>query len=316
MNDGAGQQAQPATVHVVVTCANRKNRPIPARLQLGQVPGRTQAERARRWISRLAQAGDMPLIAAVGLYAGEHWSVARGFPALHRPGEVIRLWACSAGYGLIPVEAPVKPYHATLTPGQADSVPGTAAAWWSLLSEWPGPAPEHPRTIRALVAADPAAVFMFILSKSYLRACGADIKSAREGISDPDRLFIVSAGARAEGDLGACMVPADARLQARFSGTRRALNVRIGANLLAEGIRGKDEAADYLTRLLAAQPPIRRYDRKKQSDREILDLIAQHLAQAPAISAHRLLREFRDAGLACEQRRFSQLYRKAAEATS
>ena len=101
-----------------------------------------------------------------------------------------------------------------------------------------------------------------------------------------------------------------------FGGTRRALNARIGADLLAAGIRGKDEATAYLARLLAAQPPIPRYDRKKQSDREILDLIAGRLAQVPATSANRLLREFRDAGLACEQRRFSQLYRKVVEATS
>ena len=71
-----------------------------------------------------------------------------------------------------------------------------------------------------------------------------------------------------------------------------------------------------MTRLLAAQPPIPRYDRKKQSDREILDIIAERLAQAPSTPAHRLLREFRDAGLACEQRRFSQLYRKVVEAQS
>ena len=144
----------PATVHVVVTCANRKSRPIPARLQLGQVPGRTPVQRARRWIARLSQE-DVPQAAALDLYAGEHWSVARGFPALHQPGEVIRLWACSAGYGLIPAEALIKPYHATLTPGQADSVPGAAASWWSLLGEWSGPVPEHPRSIRALVATDP-----------------------------------------------------------------------------------------------------------------------------------------------------------------
>jgi hypothetical protein len=208
------------------------------------------------------------------------------------------------------------PYHATLTPNQADSVPGAAASWWSLLSEWSGPAPEYSRSIRALVTADPAAVFMFVLSKSYLRACGADIIAACERITDLDRFLIVSAGARSEGDLAAFMVPADARLQAYFSGTRRALNVRIGAYLLAEGIRGRDEAFAHLTRLLTAQPPIPRYDRKRQSDREILDLIAQRLAQTPTTSANRLLREFRDAGLACEQRRFSQLYRRVTEVTS
>jgi hypothetical protein len=309
-----GDQAKPATVHMIVTCANRKSRPIPARFQLGQVPGSSPVQRARRWISRLTQTDGTPQVAAVDLYAGEHWSVARGFPALHRPGEEIRLWASSAGYGLIPAEALLMPYHATLTPGQTDSVPGAAAAWWSLLSEWHGPAPQYPRSIHALVAADPAAVFMFVLSKSYLRACGADIAAACEYINDLDRLLIVSAGARPLGDLAGFMVPADARLQACLGGTRRALNARIGADLLSAGIRGRDEAVGYLERLLAAQPPIPRYDRRKQSDREILDIIAGRLSQVPPPSANRLLREFRDAGLACEQHRFSRLYRSLVEA--
>jgi hypothetical protein len=316
MSTSDSRVGEPATVHVIVTCSNRKSRPIPARLQLGQVPGRSAAQRARSWIARLAGTSSTTQVTALDLYAGEHWSVAREFPALHRPGEDIRLWACSAGYGLIPAEAPVMPYHATLTPGQADSVPGAVASWWSFLSEWPGPAPHQPRSIRALVAADPAAVFMFMLSKSYLRACGADIAAACAHISDLDRLLIVSAGARPQGDLAAFMVPADARLQACMGGTRRALNARIGAYLLSAGIRSKDEAAGHLARLLAAQPPIPRYDRKKQSDREILDVIAERLAHAPATSANRLLREFRDAGLACEQHRFSRLYRSLVEATS
>jgi hypothetical protein len=307
-------QGRRATVHVIVTCANRMSRPIPLHLQLGQVPGRAPAERASGWIARLAEGGNGPQVAAVELYAGEHWSVARKFPAMHLPGEEIRLWACSAGYGLIPVEALIMPHHATLTRGQADSVPGDAASWWSLLSEWPGPVPGHPRSIQALAAADPAAVFMFVLSKNYLRACGADLAAACERVTDPDRLFIVSAGGRPDGDLAAFAVPADARLQAHFGGTRRALNARIGGCLLERGIRSKEEASAYLTRLLAAQSPIPHYDRKRQSDREILDAIAARLARGPATSANRLLREFRDAGLACEQRRFSRLYGEAVEA--
>ena len=301
-----------ADVHVVVTCANRMSRPIPETLQLGQVPGRTPTECARGWIARLAEASGAPQVAAVELYAGEHWSVARRFPAMTMPGEKVRLWACSAGYGLIPAEAPIMPHHATLTPGQADSVPGAFPSWWSLLSEWPGPVPGHPRGIGALVAADPDAVFMFVLSKNYLRACGADMAAACECLTDPNRFFIVSAGGRPDGDLAAFTVPADARLQARFGGTRRALNARIGAHLLEHRIRSKDEASAHLARLLAAQPPIPRYNRKRQSDREILDAIGTRLAQAPATSASRLLRELRDAGLACEQRRFSRLYRETA----
>jgi hypothetical protein len=308
---------QPTAVHVVVTCSNRKSLSIPTCLRLGQAIGRSAVERARRWTNRLASNGDESRVAAaIDVYAGEHWSVARRFPALHRAGEEIRLWVCSAGYGLIPAEARIKPYYATFTPGKTDSVPGAAASWWSLLSEWHGPTPEHPRSIRALVAAEPYAMFMFVLSESYLRACGPDVATASEYIADLDRLFIVSAGARPRGDLAAFMVPADARLQARFGGTLRALNARIGAHLLSTRIRSKNEAAGHLTRLLAEQPPVPHYDRKKQSDREILDIIAERLAEAPAMSANRLLREFREAGLACEQHRFARLYCSVREATS
>ena len=49
------------------------------------------------------------------------------------------------------------------------------------------------------------------------------------------------------------MTAADARLQAQFSGTRRALNARIGLHLLAAGIRGRSEATANLTELLAAK---------------------------------------------------------------
>jgi len=307
---------RPATTHVIVTCANRKSLPIPSYLQLGEVPGTSAIERARTWIARLADTGSAPQVPASDLYAGEHWSVVRRFAEQAQPGEDIRVWACSAGYGLIPAEARIMPYHATLTPGQADSVPGNAASWWTWLNEWPGPAPEFPRSIRALVASDPSALFMFVLSKNYLRACGDDIAAGSELIADPDRFLIVSAGAWLQGILAAFAVPADARLQAQFSGTRRALNARIGFYLLSRGIRGRGEATDDLTRLLAAQPPITRYDRKKQTDDEILDLIARHLSRAPVPSANRLLREFRDVGLACEQHRFTRLYRSATEARS
>jgi hypothetical protein len=235
---------------------------------------------------------------------------------MHMPGEEVRLWACSAGYGLIPAEALIVPHHATLTPGQADSVPGDFPSWWSLLGEWAGPVPGHPRSIRALVAEDPDAVFMFVLSKNYLRACGADMAAACERLTDPDRVFIVSAGGQPDGDLADFAVPADARLQAHFGGTRRALNARIGAHLLECGIRSKDEAVACLAQLLADQPPIPRYNRKRQSDRQILDAITARLALAPATPAHRLLRELRDSGLACEQRRFTRLYREAAEVTA
>jgi hypothetical protein len=159
-----------------------------------------------------------------------------------------------------------------------------------------------------LTAADSAAGFLLVLSASYLQACRDDITAAIELVRDPDRLMVVSAGARNPGQLTNLLVPADARLQACLGGTRQALNIRIAAYLATAGIRSRAEATDHLTQLLEEQPPITSYGRKKLSDREILALIKDGLAQTPGASASRLLRQFRDAGYACEQARFGHLY--------
>jgi len=121
---------------------------------------------------------------------------------------------------------------------------------------------------------------------------------------------------RHPGDLGAFLLPADARLQSCLGGTRQALNVRVGERLLKERVRGRAAAVGYLNGLLEAQPPLRRYDRKKLSDEDVLSLIMGGLARSPGASASRLLREFRDSGYACEQGRFGQLHRKLMESIS
>ena len=307
--DATVDMASPETLHVVVTCTNRKTRTVPERLHLGSVPGADTSERAREWIRRIS-ADPAPMIAAQDLYAGEHWMVARGITD-EAGGSPAQLWACSAGYGLIRTDALVRPYAATFTSGHPDSVPSGAddpITWWQALGIWNGPNPGQPRSIRALAEADPAASFLLVLSASYLQACRGDIAAASKLVHDPDRFMVVSVGARNPGQLGDLLVPGDARLQACLGGTRQALNARIAAHLVSAGIRSRAEASRQLARLLAQQPPITRYERKKLSNKEVLALIKDGLDESPGISASRLLRQVRDAGYACEQGRFGHLF--------
>jgi hypothetical protein len=302
-------------MHVIVTCTNRKSRPVPDRFHLGSVPVADTDERAHNWICRLSDTSYSPLVAARDLYAGEHWAVACSLPDL-AGGKLIRLWACSAGYGLIPAEAPLRPYAATFTGGHPDSVPGGvdgATAWWHALSLWEGPSSSQPRSIRELAAKEPTASFLLALSATYLDACREDIVAASNLVRDPDRFLVVSAGGRDRGLLTDFMAPADARLQALLGGTRQALNARIAAHLLSAGIVSRAGATRHLNRLLAQQPSVPRYERKKLSDAEVLALIADGLARSPGASASRLLRQFRDAGYACEQARFGRLHRLFTE---
>jgi hypothetical protein len=301
--------AEQCSVHVVVTCTNRKTVPIPPVLHLDNIPGSGTASRAREWAVRLAKVSEPPPIAAQDLYAGEHWLIARDLPSRARHTRV-RLWVCSAGYGLIPADAHIRPYAATFS-GKSDRVPGGAHGgrqWWHALSCWEGPAPGEPRSIRSLVTTDPSAFFLLALSASYLDACRDDIAAAAVEVANPDTFMVISAGTRFPGHIGPLMVPADARLQRFLGGTRQALNARIAAYLMSAGITSRTEATNRLTRLLSEQPPVTLYQRKKLSDQEVTEMIADRLAQQPDMSASRLLREFRDAGYACEQQRFAGLH--------
>ena len=302
------------TVHVLVTCTNRKSMSVPPALHLDNVRGHTPVQRSREWIRCLVDLTDVPMVAADRLYVGEHWKVSRGLPSL-ATGHRTKLWVCSAGYGLIPADARVRPYAATFS-GQADRVPGGsdgARDWWHALAAWEGPAPGQPRTIRLLAAADPSACFIVALSSPYLDACRDDIAAAATTLIDPQRFILISAGATHTGSLANLMVPADARLQAFLGGTRQALNARIADHLLSVGIDDRTRACQHLAQLLAKQPPITRYERKQLSDQEVSEMISHSLAQVPGMSASRMLREFRDAGFACEQSRFGQLHGMISE---
>src|SRR5262245_42960354 len=105
--------------------------------------------RAERWWRRLST-HSTETVPAVDLYGGDHWSVARSLPEVAAAsGFDAYLWVASAGYGLVPADARLRPYSATFAAGHSDSVclartDGTtrskfARDWWAHLGEMPGP---------------------------------------------------------------------------------------------------------------------------------------------------------------------------------
>lgn len=301
--------------HVVVTCANRKRLPVPATLSassLSRVPVRS---RASEWIQRLVTAS-APTAPALELYAGEHWSVVRSLPpaaaAAQRP---ISLWILSAGYGLIPSDAPIHPYAATFSSRHADSVAtnSTRPVWWTALSNWTGPDPSAPRSLTQLAQRDPLATILVAVSPPYLQACREDLGEAATALAAPAQLSVICTGASSK-SLGHHMLPGDARLQHALGGTRQALNVRVLAHLIREhrGPLNRETAAHTLDRLLSRQPALVRYDRKQCSDSEVSSYIRERLNSSGSLSRTRLLREFRDCGNACEQSRFATLFDAAS----
>src|SRR5262245_47229972 len=110
------------TVNVVVTCTNRKTRSVPSALRLRRLKGRNLEENAAAWISRLVS-HQAPGVPACELYSGDHWHVARSLVEEGlRSNCRVNIWVCSAGYGLVPLGAELRPYSATFTAENPDAV--------------------------------------------------------------------------------------------------------------------------------------------------------------------------------------------------
>ncbi len=195
----------PRGINLVVTCTKKKLRPVRDALQLRNVtPALPVKSRASRWLERLRRASGNS-VSALSLYGGDHWSVVRELATKSLFGHCeVRIWVCSAGYGLIPLESRLHPYSATFSSGHPDSIAcGTTydaaahAEWWGRLSEWEGPSPGSPRTISDLARWFPNDLLLTVMSETYLLAAGSDLRAAVEQTEHrPDRFAILCSGVR------------------------------------------------------------------------------------------------------------------------
>jgi len=300
------------SVHIVVTCTNRKRYPVPDNLRLGHLRERRPGQRFAAWTHRLAAMP--PSIPATDLYGGEHWQVARSLPTLiNRPA---KLWVCSAGYGLVPADAPLNAYAATFSSREPDSVGETRAevlGWWRRLIEWPGPDATQPRSLADLARRNPTASIVVVLSDAYLRACSEDLLTARETLSDQDRLTVVGP-ATGRSELDDMLVPVTARMQSIVGGSLLALHARVAAHLLTtvanDGQIGRARLREAAREAVENAPDNlpRRTPGIRLADDEVRDFIRQELATRSGGSATTLLRRLRQSGHSCEQSRFKHLY--------
>jgi len=318
------------SINVVTTCVKRKVRATPDRLHFRHVPGTSLGERAREWIDRL-ESDPGETYPAVDVYGGDHWSTVRTFEAsAQRSRYQVRLWIVSAGYGLISAQAPVHSYSATFSVDHPDSVlraepngsAGTVSqadarrTWWQTLSAWTGPEDEAPRSLADLATRYPRTPLVVAASPIYLSALRSDLEGACAALATTDQLSVISAGCSDLGPvLSEQLVPCDGRLRNLLGGAMHSLNARITAKVLTEADRWEPRASvlkKRYERLLATQDELQVHNRIPMNDVEVRSYIQRALEHEPLLKCSPLLRRLRDGGRACEQKRFSALYRSVA----
>lgn len=313
------------TVNLIVTCTKRKTQSPTRALMLRNVPKLPPDDRVVAWLDRIGQAvGD--LCAVRDLYSGDHWSIARELDGakVGRRGKV-QVWVVSAGYGLLRPENWIRSYSATFTVQHPDSVVGRTRGltpvqaqrqWWNRLTQWPGDWPEQPRTVAAVAGHWPRSPLIIVASEIYLQSLRDDLWVARQQLSDPKWLSIVSAGSRDLDGMADHLVPCDARLEALVGGARSSLNMRVARQILSE--IGDSQPTlpllrERLAGLLEEAPDIRTFDRQPMRDDEVLAFIRKAVKSEPDLRGTPLLRRLRDRGFACEHSRFMALFRSVRE---
>ncbi|GAA2666263.1 hypothetical protein [Actinoplanes palleronii] len=299
-------------IHLIVTCANRKKVVIPEGLRLGDLREYPPAERFPVWAERLATTTTLG-IPAFDLYAGEHWQAVRTLQ--QTVNDTASLWVCSAGYGLVPMDADLAPYAATFAPGERDSAGSSLFAmreWWRQLTRWQWPAEYAPRSFADLARQDPRATIIAVLSESYMRACADDLREAATCLADPEQFAILGPPNRCA-ELDKFVVPVTATLRPVVGGSMQALNVRAATHLLT--LAGSNLGFSALRKLAqestesAPPDPGRRPAGKKLNDHEVRNYIRQALGDGDGVgTATQLLRRLRSSGQSCEQARFHALF--------
>lgn len=279
---------------LLVTCTYRKTAPADPDLQVRSLPDAPVEERVMHWNRRLASAGGgRPLR---DLYKGEAWAqVGRLEKVARASGYKPRVVVASAGLGLRGIDYLSPAYGATFTRPHEDAVGTTtsaANAWWHHLHDQDSQRPPLKGPM------------IWVLSRSYSAAIGQHLL-AHADTSD----LLVFGGSDHIGSVQ--RVPSDRSLRNVLGGTANGLNLRMATRwlelaepgeLFAGATRGHWDAWAAESR----RPEV--HGRTTLTDSAVLDFIRSLRNNDPGLTKTRALRQLRDAGYACEQRRFNTLF--------
>ena len=281
------------------------------------MPSGPQEAVARTWRDWLRSAE--PRVPAKYLYAGRGFSEALAVVQSRQAD----LWIASAGLGLVHGDEEVPGYDLTLSAGSDSSIrrkvtdgPFDAALWWSDIARRRRPK----RTLADLLNTHPADHIVISLPSSYLDLVQEDLLSVGGVGLRKMRLVGPLDLERVDPQLRPLVMPYDDRLNGPISplnGTRADFPQRAARhfleNVCADGLANDaEEDAERVRASLRDLTWPEHANRKQLGDDGIVEVILSCWERASGHST-KMLRLLRDEeGIACEQGRFVQLFKRAS----
>jgi hypothetical protein len=302
--------------HVILAPCSRRKRGTPAvGLFASDLPNGRMIVVAEEWTRRVRRAH--PEILASEYYTGRGPFEAKAATA--ESGAVLVF--VSAGLGLVKASAVIPRYSLTTVPGDPQAVGPhvdgdfSPMAWWEALRE----AGLRKRDELEVVCSEAGGALVVALPGTYLRMVGTELAALPSALLSRTRIVGAPLDA-VPSPLRALWMPYDDRLDGALStnpGTRGDFPQRAARHffqyVLQENPAGdaSDHHATVKRHLQTLSHPIR-LSRRTGSDSELVRVISALLPRTAGRSSQTLALLRREAGWACEQRRFRRLFAVAA----
>lgn len=301
---------------IITNCSSRKRDIGVAPLMPSVSPSVSVSELVQSWVAEVQQS--QVRVAPWDLYQGRSISECRAAARLTGA----EFYVISAGLGLVHANDLVPNYSLTVSEGTGSlqkwlqSQRGNSADWWTALCK----GMESPYPLSTLINSQgPNSQHLIALPSGYLEMVAHDLEGVHDSRLQTLRIFTSEAGFKSlPKKLQSLVMPYDERLEGvdNHKGTRSDFPQRALKHFVAH-LKGHELSLDSAKETVGAamasavKPTIPL--REKAPDERIVELLRTHWHQHEG-SASKLLRFLRDdAKVACEQSRFSGIWRKVKE---
>ena len=308
----------PLKVHLATICTNRKRPAVLPDLNIRNLKSAPQGRLLDDWIENVGNCDDR--------YPAERVYCGRGFQeALHTAAHLgTDLLIISAGLGLIRSKNSIPAYNATLAGSSVSGIRARTLGTFDESKWWIGLNEQLPngRLISDFVRRRPKCLMLLTLSSGYAKLVGDDLNMLRDPAINRIRIIGLATSAGLPERLRQCVMPYDARFDGPDSpspGTRSDFPQRatrhFAENILRSSPRGGlKQHTRLVSELMDSMRRPKSITRKRLTDDEIVSEIRESW-DVVAGSSSRMLRLFRDSKkIACEQKRFSQLFNQVKQA--
>jgi hypothetical protein len=294
-------------IHLITNCTKNKRKiyNIPT-ISISDLRSTTLEDRVHEWRGLIEK--NVSRVPAKDLYCGGHWSVVRD---IHDNG--CEVFVLSAGFGFIGIDSEITRYDATFNTGDKNSILQSSTEisrdewnieWWKQLNR----VREDKYSLSELYLHNKSDCFFITVPPLYLNVIQPELIELKEaGLVTPMNTFIISSGASISSSLSDLYLPVTADFSAFLRGSRGTLGIRM-AQYFIDGLTGVESIADTIkyrhSKLLELSEKPIKYNRKKMLDGDIRLWISQQKTSSVTLA----LRNFRDEGNACEQKRFGKLF--------